>query len=640
MISHQAEQMVRDVAMMAWVICVVPTVLGAQQLLIPRIEQMPNLPTPYTMRDWKRVALSYDSLAFDLTKAGTYFPLAWTNSNTINYPAHSSVGIHSYVGTNASNASEAINVLPAVTSAALVGIDKRNQNGSNWALMCEEYFNKRPSENVYLNRPVAKSGNDWWYETMPNVFFYQLYHFYPDVGDFKNQFTSIADRWLQAVKAMNGSATPWRQANMNYRAWSLSTMTPNSSGVPEPEAAGAVGWILYNAFVTTGDVKYRMGAEWAMEFLNNETTNPAYELQLPYGAYTAARMNAELGTTYDVYKLVNWCFEVGPLRQWGAIVGKWGGYDCSGLIGEVNGSNDYAFVMNTFEHIGALVPLVRYDDRFARAIGKWVLNAANASRLFYSGYLPDQNQDNRVWTQQYDPQSSIAYEALRQINSGKSPYGTGDAMGGGWAQTNLGLYGSSHVGILGSIIDTTNVEGILKLDLLATDYAHATAYPTFLFYNPYGVEKSVELKVGDGYHDIYDVVSKSFLMTNITGKTSLPIPAGGVVLIVITPTGGAMTYNLDKMLVNGVVVDYHSSRVVQNYPPRLKGLASAPTKILPGKLTTLYATAIDRGHDPLTYFWSGTQGTIAGAGQEVTWIAPNSTGSYSISCLVTDGRGG
>ena len=33
-----------------------------------------------------------------------------------------------------------------------------------------------------------------------------------------------------------------------------------------------------------------------------------------------------------------------PLRDWGAIIGTWGGYDVDGLIGEVNGSNDYAFL--------------------------------------------------------------------------------------------------------------------------------------------------------------------------------------------------------------------------------------------------------------------------------------------------------
>ena len=170
-----------------------------------------------------------------------------------------------------------------------------------------------------------------------------------------------------------------------------------------------------------------------------------------------------LGTTYNIRKMINWCFNVGPLRDWGAILGTWGGYDVDGLIGEVNGSNDYAFLMNTFEQVGALVPLVRYDDRFARAIGKWVLNAANASRLFYTNYLPDQNQDCEEWAHHYDPNSYIGHEALRQTQFAMSPYATGDAISGGWGMTNLALYGSSHVGILGGIIDTTNIAAILQL---------------------------------------------------------------------------------------------------------------------------------------------------------------------------------
>ena len=40
--------------------------------------------------------------------------------------------------------------------------------------------------------------------------------------------------------------------------------------------------------------------------------------------------------------MINWCFDRGELRGWGAITGKWGDYDCSGLIGEANdGGNDY-----------------------------------------------------------------------------------------------------------------------------------------------------------------------------------------------------------------------------------------------------------------------------------------------------------
>ena len=90
---------------------------------------------------------------------------------------------------------------------------------------------------------------------------------------------------------------------------------------------------MYQAYMKTGDKKYRIGAEWSMEFLNSLSLNPAYELQLVYGTYTAARMNAEIGTAYDLQKMFNWCFDVGPLRSWGATLGKWGNYDAYGLIG-------------------------------------------------------------------------------------------------------------------------------------------------------------------------------------------------------------------------------------------------------------------------------------------------------------------
>ncbi len=362
--------------------------INSQQIIISRIEMMPNMPQPYEMRDWKLVAWNYDSLAFDLEATGQYLPLSTIINNTINYPEHPSFGLQSYVGSNSLPGREAINLMPAVIGATLAGIDKSDQFGYNWALMCEEFFNKRPEENVYLNSPVGSSGDDWWYETMPNVFFYQLNYLYPGTGDFDYQFVTVADRWLEAVKAMGGNDAPWEPAYMNYRAFDLSTMTPLEEGVKEPEAAGAIAWILYQAYYVTGDPKYRKGAEWAMEFLDNWGTNPAYEIQLPYGAYIAARMNAELGTTYDVEKIVNWDFDIGPLRQWGAMVESWGGKDVDGLIGEITAEYPgYAFNMNGTEQAGALVPLVRYDDRFARAIGKWTLNVANATRLFYSAYL-------------------------------------------------------------------------------------------------------------------------------------------------------------------------------------------------------------------------------------------------------------
>ncbi|HLP18479.1 MAG TPA: LamG-like jellyroll fold domain-containing protein, partial [Bacteroidota bacterium] len=544
------------------------------------------------------------------------------------------------VGTNDPAQAEAINQLPVVISAALNGIDKRMQGGYDWALMCEEFFNNRPAENVYLNGSSSQSGSDWWYDVMPNVFFYQLNWLYPRTGDFDRQFRIVADRWLAAVSAMGGSTAPWRRPSMNYRGWYLATMSPNTAGVPEPESAGSIAWLLYQAYGVTHDERYRIGAEWAMEYMNSLNSNPSYELQLTYGTYAAARMNAELGTSYDVNKMMQWCFDVGPLRSWGAITGTWGGLDVSGLIGEVNGTNDYAFAMNTFQQAGALVPLVRYDDRFARAVGKWMLNAANASRLFYSKYLPEGNQDAASWASRYDTSGAIAYEALRQSSSGATPYATGDAVRGGWAKTNLSLYSSSSAGILGAIVETTNVEKILRLDLLATDYYHASAYPSFLVYNPYDVPKKILFDAGAGTHDIYDAVANSFASTNVSGVIELTIPADLACVFVVVPSGGMLSYTGNKTLCNGIVIDY-SSGLLLNVSPRIK--ACSPDTTVVAKLNSIhiYCAAEDQNSgDTLTYEWSASAGKLLGEGAQVLWNAPDTTGICTVRCRVSDGKGG
>ncbi len=614
----------------------------AQQINIDRIERMPNFPAPYQMRDWKKVAIGYDSLVFDLQASGQYLPVIQINQSTVNYPEHESFILHSYVGTYNPLGAEAINALPAVIGASLVGVDKSNQFGYNWVLMCEEFFNNRPQENVYLNNPVGNSGNDWWYDTMPNVFFYQLYDLYPSTGDFERQFRLVADRWLEAVEKMGGKAAPWQVPNMNFRAWSLSTMTPLTVGVKEPEAAGAIAWILYNAFVRTGEEKYRIGAEWAMEFLNQLDTNPSYELQLPYGVYAAARMNGELGTNYDIEKMVNWCFDAKDnVRNWGATLDNWGGYDCAGLIGEAKYAG-YAFAMNGFEMAGALVPMVRYDERFARAIGKWMLNLANASRLFYWKFLPDEHQDGEEWAKQYDPNAYIAHEALQEYgrHTGISPFATGDAVEAGWAETNFALYGSSHVGILGAIVDTTDVPYILKLNLRKTDFFQDADFPAYLLFNPYDTPKTATIDVGENAVKIYESVANTFLAENATGEQQIEIPADDAVIIVLLPANAEISYQLDKMFVNGKVADYHSGAAVANFPPRIKALAAADTLLVFGDSTRIYCTAEDRDGDPLLYHWTSQFDSSTSTESSITWIAPDSAGTWQIRCIVDDQNGG
>jgi len=634
---------------MVMTICLKISSLFSQQINISRVEMMPNMPSPYEMRDWKQVALGYDSLVFDFDREGQYLPLIWWNTNPVNYPEHNSFGLKTVVGCTKFEKAEAINIIPAVIGACLVGIDKSNQNGYNWVLMCEEFFNRRPEENVYLNRFVSTSGRDWWYDTMPNIFFYQLNDFYPNTGDFSNQFITVADQWLRAVEVLGGGTTPWKVPYMNYRGFSLSTMSPGSTSWPEPESAGAIAWLLYAAYVESGEEKFRIGAELAMEFVDEWPINPSYELQMPYGAYTAARMNAEVGTNYDIEKMVNWCFDLttyrgnwynpwGYVDGWGAIIGNWNGYDVSGLIGELS-NNEYAFLMNGFEQVGALVPLTRYDDRFARAIGKWVLNVANASRLFYPKYLPPENQDSESWSYQYDPHSYIGHEAIRDSIDGYSPYATGDAISGGWGYTNLTLYGSSHVGILGGIIDSTNVRMILKLDVLKTDFYRDDAYPTYLYYNPYVEEQVVEIDVGDGIYDLYNTVTNEFIAIGVSGKTSVLIPPDQAVQVVITPNMGNITYDLNHMLIDGVIVDYCSNQPVDNYAPRIKCLAAEPLTLNIKGSAMVYCTAEDINNDSIFYMWSSAHGTFSSDSAITQWTAPDMAGTYDLNCAVQDVKG-
>jgi hypothetical protein len=575
------------------------------QIDITRVEQMPDLPTPYLMRNWKDVAIGYDHLAFSISATGEHLPLISTKPSGINYAELSPILLQTYVGTNSTNQAEAINIIPALVGASLMDIDKSNQDGINWVLKAKEFFNKANEQNVYLNGYSTNSGGDWWYDVMPNVFFYQLYSKYPTQTDFHEQFTMIADRWLDAVHAMGGKTTPWTVPQMNYRAWNLTTMTGNTDGVKEPEAAGGIGWLLYHAYLGTGETKYLDGAQMSMEFLSNQTSNPSYELQLPYGAFIAAKMNAELGTSYDITKIINWTFDRGSLRGWGAIVGTWNGADVDGLIGEANDSgNDYAFALNGFQQASALVPLIKYDKRFARAIAKWTLNLANASRLFYSQYLSPTSQDDYTWSSTYDPQSTIAYEALKEKNNFNNNiplYGTGDAKRNNWAQTNLSLYSSSSVGYLAAVVEPSDVEGILLLDVNKTDFFRNSVYPSCVIYNPHTMDKLVTLPLPSGSHDIYDAISETVIVTNASGTASINVKADEAVLLVYVPSGSNREERDGKLYIGNEVIDYHFGYDFSG-APRIKSLAVMDTLVEFNQQVPVYATVENVSGDAV-YNW-------------------------------------
>jgi hypothetical protein len=530
---------------------------AAEQVEIPRVSRMPDTPEPYRLKDWKKLARNYDRFVFDPAIKGEHLPLLWWDDTKRNFPRRA-FGLPTYVGgPNRSGNQEGVNCIGAVLGATLVGVDKR-AGEHDWVQMCEQFFAAGSGQNVILNGPKAKSGQTFWYELWPTVLFYGLVDRYPDTPGFEQIMRTTADRWLDACKVLG---FPDQTSSFDYTSFDFATMQPVFNGKwKEPDAAAGIAWIQFMAWRKFGDQKYLDAADWCMRSLQARQINPHYEVLCPLGAYVAARMNAELGRQYDVDKMINWAFEPNSVRKgWGVIAERWGDFDCHGLSGSTTDRGGYAFAMNSFAAPAVLAPVARYDERYARALGKWILNVSNASRLFYADELPRDHQSCPDWTG--DPQHVIAYEGLRKAWKGKSsPVAIGDPTTHWKMPLDFGLYGSSHAGFLGALVSPTDVPMILQIDLLATDFFRERAFPTFLYFNPHAADKAVSLDVGAGKHDLFDSLSGEFLQRQSSGNTSITIPAKGVRVIVIAPAGGEVKRDGTRLLLNGVVIDQKVGR--------------------------------------------------------------------------------
>lgn len=76
-----------------------------------------------------------------------------------------------------------------------------------------------------------------------------------------------------------------------------------------------------------------------------------------------------------------------------------------------------------------------------------------------------------------------------------------------------------------------------------------------------------------------------------------------------------------------------------NDAPVIASLA-ADLQVQPLGKTQVICDATDVNNDTLTYRWTCTDGTLSGTGAAVTWSAPAKPGSYMITVVVGDGKGG
>lgn len=538
-----------------------------KQTDIARIELMPQIPSPYKMLDWRQKALDFDAYVFNEDTRVEGNPMIWYDDSRRNIDQET-FGLYTAVNDsrqgpkhNGGEFHESLNSLAALIGSTLVGIDKTDQNGRNYVKMVQNYFNSDNGWNIVMNNTCPDVallgggyGRDWWYDVFPNVLYYALCDLYPDVDGAEEIQRTVAEQFAKADEVLAG--------NYDYSYFDYSKMQGMVNNIPlQQDAAGGHAWVLYAAYQKFGDRKYLDHAKSALEALLSQDESRFYEILLPMSAIVAARMNAEQGTDYDVKKIIDWTFEgcQNPDGRygWGVIAERWGDYDVYGLQGSILDGGGFAFFMNSVKLTWPLVPMVKYEPQYARAIGKWMLNLANACRFFYPTEMDDEHQ----WLPEMKnlTDGNIAYEGLRKQDDygkkelvGVSPVALGD--GPKWTSSNppesmFSVYSTSPVGILGAMVKTTDVEAILSLDCNVTDFYAARPYPVHMYYNPYDEAKTVTYEVsGEGPADLFDIISKKYMARNVAGSARIELPADCAAVITELPAGTQIAASAGRLV--------------------------------------------------------------------------------------------
>lgn len=546
------------------------------QKSIYQIERMKSIPENYKYKDYADVAKRFDETVYAFAKypenpgydGESYTPIGYWDDTHVNIDFRT-FGFPSYVASNSAGEpgmQEGITVMGSVWGATVAGIDKSAQtfvgeNGTeytyNFVKMLETFFNTDEDVRFVMNNKKQKTGNTFWYEIYPQIQFIRIADLYPQEQEWMVPIIlEGAERWHEALPNFQTDG----ETDFAFVSYDFAVDMPIYGAQWNEPPNGGLAMIFYSAYKLTGEEKYLEDCKTVLDYLQDWGENPYYEILSDYAPYIAAVLNAEHGTNYDIQKFINYAFAGGADYREGSqvVVGKWGDYTADGLMGfgyDDTSGEGYAFAMNTFHMASTLAPTVKYDPRFANAIGKWFLNVVNSARIFYGDELPAENQTCPD-ASAFDPTRSIAYEGVRSTYNYKNqgtqhPMAMGDPTIHGWGLTDVGIYGGGHVGLLGGIVEQTNVDKILQIDLNKTD-SFDDNYPCFLYYNPYTAARTITVDYGEAYK-LYDTVSNTVIAESAS-KADITIPAETSVVVALLPANAETSEANGIISCNGVFV--------------------------------------------------------------------------------------
>lgn len=545
---------------------------GATPCAIPAVERMAALPEPLDVLDWSQVARLYYQRVFDPCASGPGFPVV-----QIDVASHV-FRMKSYLDGDPKQ--ESMACLGGVIGMALAGLNVRAMSGFDFAQACQAWFD--PETGLYRHTP-GQRGREIHadiYGYWPALQGMLLSALWPNDVELERQRDAAITTFDRVARGCGCPDKP----DFYCLGWDLAKNAPGGRNEPMNRLSHSptVAWALMVGASLRQDAQMADRARSALRWQFAQSRG-RYEMTFLPAVITAARLNRMSGDAFQLldmdraFKVFFGDYPTGT-NTWAITAGtRCGGITCDGLDGARWGNGGfYAFTMGSLQGPSWLVPVARYEPRFARAIAKYALHAANSARLLQGVGLTDGQQDHACWKRQNDKDSLLFYEGIKAWSPDPehryAPYATGDPLLLGWgfgrqkispaeylarrdadfssSCGNLAPYMGNQVGFLGGIMRLTNVPGVLAWDCLASDWFHEPAWPTTLVYNPYTTARTVEMPLSAS-QVFYDSVSDNLIATQRSSDHTvrLTIPPDTAQVLICIPQTSSVVRNS-----NGVVM--------------------------------------------------------------------------------------
>ena len=546
---------------------------------IKKVESFPDMPSDYSYFDYGLKARELDRLAFSFANVSaavapnyladdqsSWDPVGfWLDQQRqperyeplVTGYLKRSFGLPTYVGDNRvqSSGAEPITTVSMVLGSSFAGIDKSAQKFGDTEYNFVEMTMKSYDTGSRLVKNVGVQGQSFWYDIFPQITFARLYYLYDSVPFMREMVLNGADEWLEALPNFVKDG----KENYEFVGYNVVLESPTTVGDHIEPPNGGLAFLFYSAYEMTGDEKYFHGAKKVLDYLADYPKNPNYEAMTDYAPFVAAAMNARYGTNYDVGQFLDYLFEGDSAFRagWSVLSGDFDGRAVDGLVGQ---GGDYAFSMNSFHLASVLAPMVKYDVRYADAVGKYLLNLVNNAKVFFPQNISLSHQTMNDYLA-FDKAGAVCYEGFRNDYNGVRGLAMGDATAMFGQPSDLSLYSSAFIGALGGIVEETDVKGILKIDLNATDSFGANEYKNYLLYNPYDQAKTVSFDGGKDAFDIFDQATKTVVARNAKGRVNVSVPAKSSVVLVVLPPRSDYVRVGNEVKVNNVTIARYSAAV-------------------------------------------------------------------------------